>query len=236
MEVELEPRVKVLSYKVKGVSRESPSQKASHVLDSDLRSHWSSATNTKEWLLLELEEPCLLSHIRIYNKSVLEWEIAVGLRYKPETFVKVRPRCEAPRRDMIYPLNYTPCRYVRISCLRGNPIAIFFIQLIGVSVTGLEAEFQPVVSHILPHIISHKQDAHDMHLQLLQDITNRLLVFLPQLEADLASFLDDGEKNLRFLSMLVGPFYPILHTVNERLVEPLDRFCACYQTFLKNSS
>uniref|UniRef100_A0A2P2M500 Uncharacterized protein n=1 Tax=Rhizophora mucronata TaxID=61149 RepID=A0A2P2M500_RHIMU len=48
---------------------------------------------------------------------------------QPETFVKVRPRCEAPRRDMIYPLNYTPCRYVRISCLRGNPIAIFFIQV-----------------------------------------------------------------------------------------------------------
>ena len=43
--------------------------------------------------------------------------------------MKVRPRCEAPRRDMIYPMNYTPCRYVRISCLRGNPIAIFFIQV-----------------------------------------------------------------------------------------------------------
>lgn len=28
------------------------------------------------------QEPCLLSHIRIYNKSVLEWEIAAGLRYK----------------------------------------------------------------------------------------------------------------------------------------------------------
>lgn len=50
--------------------------------------------------------------------------------YQPETFVKVRPRCEAPRRDMIYPMNYTPCRYVRISCLRGNPIAVFFIQVI----------------------------------------------------------------------------------------------------------
>ena len=44
--------------------------------------------------------------------------------YQPETFVKVRPRCEAPRRDMVYPMNYTPCSYVRISCLRGNPIAI----------------------------------------------------------------------------------------------------------------
>ncbi|GMP42149.1 hypothetical protein CsSME_00011983 [Camellia sinensis var. sinensis] len=216
METELEPRVKPLSYKIKGMSRESPSQKATHVLDPDLRNHWSTATNTKEWILLELDEPCLLSHIRIYNKSVLEWEIAVGLRYKPETFVKVRPRCEAPRRDMTYPMNYTPCRYVRISCLRGNPIAVFFIQLIGVSVAGLEPEFQPVVNHLLPQIISHKQDAHDLHLQLLQDMTNRLVAFLPQLEADLSSFSDAPELNLRFLAMLAGPFYPILHIVNER--------------------
>ncbi|XP_021829892.1 uncharacterized protein LOC110770086 isoform X1 [Prunus avium] len=216
MDIEFEARVKPLEYKVKAMSRESPSQKAGHVLDADLRSHWSTATNTKEWILLELNEPCLLSHIRIYNKSVLEWEISVGLRYKPETFVKVRPRCEAPRRDMIYPMNYTPCRYVRISCLRGNPIAIFFIQLIGVSVTGLEPEFQPVVNHLLPSIISHKQDAHDMHLQLLKDMTSRLLVFLPQLEADLNNFLDAAEPNLRFLAMLAGPFYPILNLGHER--------------------
>ncbi|XP_052211661.1 uncharacterized protein LOC127814284 isoform X2 [Diospyros lotus] len=216
MEIELEPRVKPLGYKIKGISRESPSQKAAHILDPDLRNHWSTGTNTKEWILLELDEPCLLSHIRIYNKSVLEWEIGVGLRYKPETFVKVRPRCEAPRRDMMYPVNYTPCRYVRISCLRGNPIAIFYIQLIGVSVAGLESEFQPVVNYLLPQIISHKQDAHDMHLQLLQDLTIRLVAFLPQLEADLSTFPDAPEPNLRFLAMLVGPFYPILHTVNER--------------------
>lgn len=216
MEIELEPRVKPLSYKVKATSRESPSQKASHVLDTDLRTHWSTATNTKEWILLELDEPCLLSHIRIYNKSVLEWEIAVGLRYKPETFVKVRPRCEAPRRDMMYPMNYTPCRYVRISCLRGNPIAIFFIQLIGISVTGLEPEFQPVVNHLLPYIMSNKQVAHDMYLQLLQDMTDRLYVFLPHLEADIASFSDGSDSNLRFLAMLAGPFYPILNIVNER--------------------
>ncbi|KAL2319377.1 hypothetical protein Fmac_028346 [Flemingia macrophylla] len=216
MEVELEPRVKALPFKVKAMSRESPSQKALHVLDTDLRTHWSTATNTKEWILLELDEPCLLSHIRIYNKSVLEWEIAVGLRYKPETFQKVRPRCEAPRRDMIYPTNYTPCRYVRISCLRGNPIAIFFVQLIGVSVAGLEPEFQPVVNYLLPHILSHKQDPHDIHLQLLQDMTSRLLVFLPQLETDLSSFQDSPESNFRFLAMLAGPLYPILHVVNER--------------------
>ncbi|KAL7126039.1 hypothetical protein ABFS83_14G158400 [Erythranthe nasuta] len=216
MEVELEARVKPLGYKVKAMSRESPSQKAAHVLDTDLRSHWSTATNTKEWILLELDEPCLLSHIRIYNKSVLEWEISVGLRYKPETFVKVRPRCEAPRRDMIYPMNYTPCRYVRISCMRGNPIALFFIQLIGITVPGLEPEFQPVANYLLPHIISHKQDTVDMHLQLLQEVTSRLARFLPHLEADLNSFAEDAEPSMRFLAMLAGPFYPILQIVIER--------------------
>ncbi|KAL8255124.1 hypothetical protein R6Q59_033345 [Mikania micrantha] len=215
-ETELEARVKPLTYKVKAISRESPSQKASNVLDIDLRNHWSTATNTKEWILLQLDEPCLLSHIRIYNKSILEWEISVGLRYKPETFIKARPRCEAPRRDVMYPMNYTPCRYVRISCLRGNPIAIFFIQLIGVPVIGLEPEFQPVVNHLLPHITSHKQDAEDIHLQLLQDLTYRLMTFLPQLEADLHSFPDAPEPTLRFLAMLAGPFYPILHILNKR--------------------
>ncbi|XP_059277987.1 uncharacterized protein LOC132032392 isoform X3 [Lycium ferocissimum] len=198
------------------MSRELPSQKAFHLLDPDLRNHWSTGTNTKEWILLELDEPCLLSHIRIYNKSVLEWEISAGLRYKPETFPKVRPRCEAPRRDMMYPMNYTPCRYVRISCLRGSPIAIFFVQLIGITVTGLEPEFQPIVNYLLPQIISSKQDDNDMHLQLLQDITNRLGVFLPQLEADLNSFSEAAEHATRFLAMLAGPLYPILQIVKER--------------------
>ncbi|KAI5410753.1 hypothetical protein KIW84_056049 [Lathyrus oleraceus] len=59
-------------------------------------------------------------------------------------------------------------------------------HLIGVSVAGLEAEFQPVVNYLLPHILSHKQDPHDMHLQLLQDMTSR------------------------------GSFYPILHVANGR--------------------
>lgn len=55
------------------------------------------------------------------------------------------------------------------------------LQLIGVSVIGLEPEFQPVVNHLLPHIISHKQDVHDMHLQvdcIINDICKVLLCIL----------------------------------------------------------
>lgn len=39
--------------------------------------------------------------------------------------------------------------------------------MIGVPVAGLEPEFQPVVNHLLPHIVSHRQDGDDMHLQVL---------------------------------------------------------------------
>ncbi|KAK8959385.1 hypothetical protein KSP40_PGU016149 [Platanthera guangdongensis] len=117
---------------------------------------------------------------------------------------------------MSYPTNYTPCRYVRLSCLRGNPIAVFFIQLIGVSVKGLEPEFQPVINYLLPHIILHKQEAHDIHLQLLQDMADRLLVFLPHIEAELSTLTESSDSNIRFLAMLAGPFYPILQIINER--------------------
>ncbi|XP_078442124.1 uncharacterized protein LOC144711878 isoform X2 [Wolffia australiana] len=218
METEqLEPLVGPLAFTVKAASRESaPAQKAAHLLEPDLRCHWSTGTNTKEWIVLELEEPCLLSHIRIYNKSVLEWEISAGLQYKPEAFVKMRPRCEAPRRDMIYNANYTACRYVRISCLRGNPISIYFLQLIGVSVSGLEAEFQPIVNHLTPHIISHKQEPQNVHLKLLQDIAGKLSTFLPYLETDLSNFTEDPDSSIQFLAMLAGPCYPLLRTVKQR--------------------
>lgn len=79
MEVELEPRVKALPFKVKAMSRESPSQKALNVLDTDLRNHWSTATNTKEWILLELNVHLSLSlsssssFIRLCLKLVLRF-------------------------------------------------------------------------------------------------------------------------------------------------------------------
>jgi hypothetical protein len=37
-------------------------------------------------------------------------------------------------------------------------------------------------------------------------------------QADLTSFSDAAEPNIRFLAMLAGPFYPILQIVKERLV------------------
>ncbi|PQQ04104.1 uncharacterized protein Pyn_20442 [Prunus yedoensis var. nudiflora] len=60
-------------------------------------------------------------------------------------------------------------------------------------------------------------------------MTSRLLVFLPQLEADLNNFLDAAEPNLRFLAMLAGPFYPILNLGNER--DYMGKKCRKFRPF-----
>ncbi|KAH7442925.1 hypothetical protein KP509_02G008200 [Ceratopteris richardii] len=215
-EFELDPKHKVLPFKVRAASKEAQPHKAAHVLDPDPKNHWSTSTNAKEWLLLELEEPCLLQQIRIHNKSVLEWEISVGLRYKPDLFYKVRTRCEASRRESQYLANYTACRYVRLSCLRGNPIALYSVQLIGISMPGLEPEFQPLVDHLLPFVTSSKQAFQDLYIQLLGEIMTRLSPFITYLEGDLSSYSENTESSLRFLAMLSGPLYPILVSIDER--------------------
>ncbi|MCO5576324.1 hypothetical protein L7F22_030133 [Adiantum nelumboides] len=135
---------------------------------------------------------------------------------KPDLFSKVRTRCEAPRRESQYMANYAPCRYVRLSCLRGNPIAIYSVQLIGISMPGLEPEFQPLVEHLLPHVISSKHELQDLYLQLLGEIMTRLSTFITYLEGDLTLYCENAESTLRFLAMLAGPFYPILIAIDER--------------------
>lgn len=52
-------------------------------------------------------------------------------------------------------------------------------HLIGVSVTGLEPEFQPVVNDLLPSIIYHKQDAHDLHLQVDPIVLSIMFIVYP---------------------------------------------------------
>jgi hypothetical protein len=47
-------KYKPIPFKVKAVSKENAGSKASNLTDSDMRTHWSTNTNAKEWVLLEL--------------------------------------------------------------------------------------------------------------------------------------------------------------------------------------
>ena len=79
----------------------------------------------RQWLLLELEETSLLAMAKVSNKSVAELEIAVALHDCPEGYTKVVARTEILRREVTYSLGYAPARFLRINCLKGNPIALW---------------------------------------------------------------------------------------------------------------
>lgn len=72
--------------------------------------------------------------------------------------------------SICYPLlKFTTC--IIANLILTSAFSTTFVQLIGISVTGLEPEFQPVVDYLLPHIVSHRQDTSDLHLQVENTVT-----------------------------------------------------------------
>jgi len=47
-------KYKLIDFKVKSCSKETVATKASNICDPDTRSNWSTNTNAKEWIILEL--------------------------------------------------------------------------------------------------------------------------------------------------------------------------------------
>ena len=101
----------------------------------------------------------------------------------------MKPRSEAPRREITLSASYQPAKFIKIYCHRGQPISIFFVQVYGIPVPGLTIELQRVCLYLQPLIISNMRDMNDPHLALLQDIAARLTPLLPHLRNPLPLLL-----------------------------------------------
>ena len=95
---------------------------------------WNTGSNTKEWVVLELQSTALITQIRINNKSVTEWELTASLSLSalklasplpaakgdsrggsPHEVFSIRPRCEAlTKRDISFKTSQIPCRYLKV--------------------------------------------------------------------------------------------------------------------------
>ena len=151
--------------------------------------------------------------MRIQNKSVAEWDISVSLAFKADSYVRVKSRSEAPRRDVTYAVGHMPCKFIKLFCYRGSPIAVCHVQAMGIAIPGLRAELQPVADYLLPHVISNLHDPQDTNLQLLRDISRRLSAIVQHLEPELLS--QASREMVGHLADLVGPLYPILAQVQK---------------------
>ena len=153
--------------------------------------------------------------MRIDNKSVSEWDISIALKYKAE-YLRVRQRCDAPRKEVTYNVDHKLCRYIKVYCARGAPIAINFVQVMGIPVPNLEPEFAAFAEYLTPQIVAHLRNQHDSSLQLLRDAAN-MASLAPYLQGELQGADPGGmEATSKLLADFAGPFHPIIAAVTGR--------------------
>lgn len=66
-----------------------------------------------------------------------------------------------------------------------------------------------------------------------------IIIYFNEFQAELNSFSDAPEPNIRFLAMLAGPLYPILYIVTERFVKDVNihiHFCNQLKIFTVQNS
>jgi hypothetical protein len=59
-------KTKTINFKIRSVSKEAPGGKATSLCDVDMRSNWNTASNAKEYVILELYD-CFINYLLMLN-------------------------------------------------------------------------------------------------------------------------------------------------------------------------
>eukprot|EP00667_Euglena_gracilis_P026105 EG_transcript_31097 len=189
----------VLEYRIKAYSREVAGQPAAAILSEEKR-FWGTGTNGREWLLLELTEPALLTTLKISNKSVNEMEVLGAMNDTPEGFTRILNRYDVPRRDVLLPFNYVPVRFLKLVCVKGMPVALWAVQVLGVAVPGYTDRLLPLLAYVRPRISTSDGTSSSESLSLLRDVAAKAGHLAAFLEPELAALPgDDPSGALEFL-------------------------------------
>ncbi len=112
------------------------------LLEVHRKSYWSTASGSPHTLLLKLDRNTLLGYLKIANRSVSRLEIAVATRDEESEYVTVRTATRVPQNKvLLIRVGFLPVRFVRVRCLGGSPIALYFIQALGVPTSSVAHTF-----------------------------------------------------------------------------------------------
>lgn len=93
-------------------------------------------------IVLELCEAALLFALKIDNRATRALEVAVAACNKPSAYVTVQHACEVPQNKcVVWRTGFLPTRFVKITCLAGNPISLFSVQAIGLPLSRIYSDF-----------------------------------------------------------------------------------------------
>jgi hypothetical protein len=144
-------RVRNIHCRIASVSAQQPDAPASSLLHIDRASCWSTASrNSPQCVVLELAEAALLFALKIDNRSTKSLEVAVAACNKPSAYVTVQHACEIPQNKcVVWRTGFLPSRFVRITCLSGNPISLYSVQAIGLPLSRIYSDFDPEFWHLM---------------------------------------------------------------------------------------
>jgi len=146
-------RLAYLPVEIVRVTAESRS--AQNLLKPGKKTCWSTGSGLNHEIVLTITSPCLLGYVKLLNRSVSHVEIYMAMHDVPSQYVKVHHDLHCPHnKSVMYPVGFLPCRYVKIKCVRGTPIALFNVSLIGVLERVVWREMGPVVGDLL---VSHPE-------------------------------------------------------------------------------
>jgi hypothetical protein len=101
-------------------------------------------------VVLELAEAALLFALKIDNRSTRSLEVAVAACNQPSAYVTVQLACEIPQHKcVVWRTGFLPTRFVRVTCLAGNPISLYSVQAIGLPLSRIYSDFDPEFWHLM---------------------------------------------------------------------------------------
>lgn len=104
----------------------------------------------RQSVVLELAEAALLFALKIDNRSTRSLEVAVAACNHPSAFVTVQLACEIPQHKcVVWRTGFLPTRFVRVTCLSGNPISLYSVQAIGLPLSRIYSDFDPEFWHLM---------------------------------------------------------------------------------------
>ncbi|CEO95446.1 unnamed protein product (mitochondrion) [Plasmodiophora brassicae] len=135
-------RLKNIHFAVRRATAERPDGRADNIATATTATAWSTNASANQSITCELEHPCLLGFLTIANASTSNMSVAISLRDLPSQWITVQQACRVPHsKAIVIRTGYMPARYVRIDCQRGFPIAINYVQAMGVPIATANFEF-----------------------------------------------------------------------------------------------
>lgn len=148
-------RLMRLPYEILRRSAECSAHRAANVTDPDSNGYWDTGSSSRQSITLKLDRTALVGFVRLFNRGVSALELAVAQSDEPGSYVTVYSASggRVPHNKIVVcRAGFLPCRFIRLTLLRGTPVSLYSIDPLGVPTDDVERAYGP---HLRAMLVDH---------------------------------------------------------------------------------